>query len=391
MSLHHSHIATSISIIRAVNTKLPLAIQLKTFFAKQKKYGSKDRKQIATLCYNYYRIGNFYNSPLHEQQIIDAAFLCSTSTTKFLEVVNPNYNEVVTSPLHQKMVYIGLKNGIIFLHKNLLSTCIDKGDFEQFFITQPFTFLRIRLGFTNQVLQKLTNAQINYAALPNQAVALVQGQKIDTILQLNTEAVIQDHSSQQVFNFLKTKTYFPTNKNLTVWDCCAASGGKSILLTDVLQNKITITATDVRANMLLNLKARFRAAGIKKYTSFAADLAKPHVFLNSTAFDIIICDVPCTGSGTWARTPEQQYFYEPNSLANLVVLQKTIASNALPFLQINGLFFYITCSAFAAENEDVVQHLQQKFHLQLLQMEYIKGYKNNADTMFVAVLLKTAN
>ena len=50
-----------------------------------------------------------------------------------------------------------------------------------------------------------------------------------------------------------------------------------------------------------------------------------------------------------------------------------------------GLFFYITCSVFKTENEDVATALIQKFHLQLLQMEYLKGYEMNADTMFVAV------
>ena len=50
-----------------------------------------------------------------------------------------------------------------------------------------------------------------------------------------------------------------------------------------------------------------------------------------------------------------------------------------------GLFFYITCSVFKTENEDVATALIQKFHLQLLQMEYLKGYEMQADTMFVAV------
>ena len=50
-----------------------------------------------------------------------------------------------------------------------------------------------------------------------------------------------------------------------------------------------------------------------------------------------------------------------------------------------GLFFYITCSVFKTENEDVATALIQKFHLQLLQMEYLKGYERQADTMFVAV------
>ena len=67
-------------------------------------------------------------------------------------------------------------------------------------------------------------------------------------------------------------------------------------------------------------------------------------------------------------------------------MQIKIASNAIPYLQNGGLFFYITCSVFKQENEDVVAALKQKFHLQVLQMEYLKGYEVHADTMFVGVL-----
>ena len=60
--------------------------------------------------------------------------------------------------------------------------------------------------------------------------------------------------------------------------------------------------------------------------------------------------------------------------------------NFKKFYQKNGgLFFYIACSVFKTENEDVATALIQKFHLQLLQMEYLKGYERQADTMFVAV------
>ena len=67
-------------------------------------------------------------------------------------------------------------------------------------------------------------------------------------------------------------------------------------------------------------------------------------------------------------------------------MQKQIASTAIPFLKKEGLFFYITCSVFKKENEEVVAYLKQKFHLQILQMEYLKGYEVGADSMFVAVL-----
>src|SRR5690606_27157702 len=107
---------------------------------------------------------------------------------------------------------------------------------------------------------------------------------------------------------------------LSVWDCCAASGGKSILAKDILKN-IQLTVSDIRKSILINLEKRFASAGIKAYTAKVADLTDPsfshsplapserfsRAGTHHSAFDLIICDAPCSGSGTWARTPEQLY------------------------------------------------------------------------------------
>ena len=68
--------------------------------------------------------------------------------------------------------------------------------------------------------------------------------------------------------------------------------------------------------------------------------------------------------------------------------QRSIVSNAITHLQKDGLFFYITCSIFKRENEQVVDFVKEKFDLQLLQMDSIKGYEMKADSMFVAVFKK---
>ena len=83
-------------------------------------------------------------------------------------------------------------------------------------------------------------------------------------------------NQQQVFNFLKQPGFFNTaieNHSLAVWDCCAASGGKSILLTDILKQKIELTVSDIRETILKNLHQRFKSAGIINYESFVTDLS----------------------------------------------------------------------------------------------------------------------
>jgi 16S rRNA (cytosine967-C5)-methyltransferase len=69
-------------------------------------------------------------------------------------------------------------------------------------------------------------------------------------------------------------------------------------------------------------------------------------------------------------------------------MQQRIVTNIIPHLQKDGIFIYITCSVFKKENEAMVDFIKEKFHLQLLQMEFLKGYDKKADSMFTAVFKK---
>ena len=157
---------------------------------------------------------------------------------------------------------------------------------------------------------------------------------------------------------------------------------------DILDGQIELTVSDIRESILSNLKQRLETAGIKNYHSFIADLTIADCELPVAHCPLIICDAPCTGSGTWSRTPEQLYFLKRKTIDVYVAMQQQIVSNVIPHLQQGGTFIYITCSVFKNENEDMVNFIKEKFHLQLLQMELLKGYDKKADSMFTAVFKK---
>ena len=96
--------------------------------------------------------------------------------------------------------------------------------------------------------------------------------------------------------------------------------------------------------------------------------------------------MPCSGSGTWARTPEQISNFNSNQIAEFTQLQYLIVSNVIHHLEKNGYLLYITCSVFKAENEDIVEKLTG--HLKLVEKKYFEGYTNKADTMFAALFKK---
>lgn len=387
MGRYYSYLNSAKEILFQYKGEGPLAVFLKSFFSANKKYGSKDRKQISHLCYCYFRLGKMKMEMPVEERLMAGLFLCSDQSNEILQALKPDWNDKVSESLNEKLSLIQPESFFesIFPFTDELSNGIEKEEFILSYLTQPDVFLRLRPKKEKIVMQKLQDAGIEYKIISDNCLALPNTSKIDSIIELNKEAVVQDYSSQRVGEFFfsgQTETVRPP---ISVWDCCAASGGKSIMLYD-LYPEIELTVSDIRESILINLKKRFREAGITNYKSFIADLTSSDFRLPTSDFQLIIADVPCSGSGTWGRTPEQLYYFEEKKINEYSSLQKKIVSNVIPYLQPGGYLLYVTCSVFKEENEDVVDFIKQNFNLQLIKMETLKGYDKKADTMFAAIL-----
>jgi 16S rRNA (cytosine967-C5)-methyltransferase len=384
---YQSYLNTATKIISAYKGEEPLAGYLRKFFAADKKYGSKDRRSVSSLCYNYYRLGKAAPAISIEERILTATFLCEHAFSELLQFFKPEWNEKIGIPLAEKLIITNINTEDIFPFVSALSEGIDRQQFYFSFFQQPDLFLRIRPGKKTIVENKLRAAVLSYQLIDEDCIALPNASKLNDVIELDKEAIVQDYNSQKVLNSLKSQITNPTSQ-ITSWDCCAASGGKSILLYDILNGQVNLTVSDIRESILANLKKRFSAAGIKNYHSFIADLSVNNTSLEICDQQLIICDAPCTGSGTWARTPEQLFYFDWQQIETYANRQLQIVSNVIPHLQEDGFFVYITCSVFKKENEAVVDFIKEKFHLPLLQMELLKGYDKKADSMFVAVFRK---
>jgi 16S rRNA (cytosine967-C5)-methyltransferase len=379
----HSYINSAKIILEQYKGEMPLAVWLKSYFAAHKKYGSKDRKQIAHLCYSYYRLGHAFKEYDIEERLLIGVFLCSQNPVFVLQELRPAWNELIQLSPFEKLNKINAVHelGNIFPWNQQLSETIETDAFATSFLIQPDVFLRLRPGKKQEVFQQMVKAQIPYRLIDEACIAVGSSTKLDEIIAIDKDAVIQDYSSQQVLAGLVKN--LAANQKITAWDCCAASGGKSILLKDTYPHA-QLTATDVRESILNNLRSRFRQAGITQYNSYVADIST-NGFKPSTTYDVVLCDAPCSGSGTWSRTPEQMYFFQEEKIHYYADLQKRIALNASQAVKAGGYFIYITCSVFKEENEEVVDFLMKERGLQLLQSTYHKGYHQKADTLFSAL------
>ncbi len=283
-----------------------------------------------------------------------------------------------------------LKNGNkisvdkIFHYNQHLSEGIDPLEFSRSFLVQPNLFLRARPTCKDVVFQKLAANNIRYQDCGEDCIALPNSTKVESIIEIDKEAVIQDRSSQKTANLI-SEASSKLSGNPLIWDCCAGSGGKAIMAHDILPTA-KLTVSDIRESILHNLNNRFERAGISNYKAFVGDLTDPETTLGEGAFDLIVADVPCSGSGTWARTPEQLYFFKEERINYYKTLQRKIVSKVVPSLKPGAMLLYITCSVFAEENEHNVAFMQNELRLRAIKVEIIKGYNEKADTLFAALL-----
>jgi len=160
-----------------------------------------------------------------------------------------------------------------------------------------------------------------------------------------------DDGSRLVAEIAAAALPFSGGRTARVWDCCAAPGGKTLMLAQRLAGA-EILATDASAKRLIQMTARLRrypyAERVRCEVVDAATAA------GGEQFDLILCDVPCSGTGTLARNPEIRHILRAEELQRQATRQRAILRGALQCLAPGGRLVYSTCSLEPEENEQVV-------------------------------------
>ncbi|MDE7181468.1 MAG: hypothetical protein K2O41_00365 [Clostridia bacterium] len=138
-------------------------------------------------------------------------------------------------------------------------------------------------------------------------------------------------------------------------DACAAPGGKSVLLSGKCKH---VTACEIhphRLELINAYKTRMRADNI------TARLADSSVFIPEyeNAFDAVLCDAPCSGTGVINENPDIKLFRKEEDIAELSEIQLKILSNCSRYLKSGGRLYYSTCSILPEENDSTVYNFLQ--------------------------------
>ncbi|ALG90354.1 MULTISPECIES: RsmB/NOP family class I SAM-dependent RNA methyltransferase [Actibacterium] len=207
-------------------------------------------------------------------------------------------------------------------------------------------FLRVNLrrGTRDEAMQTLAQEGITTTPHPLSPTALevrTNPRRVQTSAAYASGLVeLQDAASQAVVDML------PVAAVQRVLDYCAGGGGKTLAMA--ARADARFFAHDAQPRRMRDLPARAARAGVS-VTMLAPD--EPEA---AAPFDLVLCDVPCSGSGAWRRSPEGKWMLQESDMAQLLAVQSEILDRAAPLVGPDGHLAYATCSILDAENGDQI-------------------------------------
>jgi 16S rRNA (cytosine967-C5)-methyltransferase len=178
--------------------------------------------------------------------------------------------------------------------------------------------------------------------------------------------------------------------NETILDACAAPGGKSAYIAELMANSGTLFACDRDSPRINLLNENLKRLGVANTTVVRQDWKDSSIApeLRDRKFDRVLVDAPCTNTGVMRRRVDVRWRLRPEDFTRMPEQQLVILRAVLPFLKSGGALVYSTCSIEAEENELVVRHLLEKFpNLRLEETRSILPWRDDLDGAFAAKFL----
>lgn len=193
-----------------------------------------------------------------------------------------------------------------------------------------------------------------------------------------------------------------------VLDYCAGGGGKTLALAAAMKIKGRIVAMDLDERRLAKARERFRRAKVSdiiEVRPLSDEKSRKWLRRQKQSFDVVLVDVPCSGTGTWRRNPDMRWCTYGPSLDELIAVQKDILEKVCGAVKPSGRLVYATCSLLPEENEkqiDLFLSSHPEFYLLPLAEVWPEGttvpcngsfmrltpHRHNTDGFFAAILVR---
>ncbi|MDG1859317.1 MAG: RsmB/NOP family class I SAM-dependent RNA methyltransferase [Emcibacteraceae bacterium] len=393
----------------SLNTNGPAAdVLVRKFFSTRRYAGSKDRRRVTNLVYDVIRRWGFLVDIAggDARKMVLAELALTDDDPKKYFTGEEHAPSKITD---EEITFVeGLKPEAEEHHRLNYPLWLDSVLKERFGdkFVQEMTALNERAPLTlriardaKKITEYLVDKEIIYekGVHANSAIILQDQVQIrDWPIYRQGLVEIQDEAAQLAVRYVEL------SPGQQVMDLCAGAGGKSLAAAGYMKNKGQIYAFDISDNRLKDLKTRAKRA---KHHIFQSFVLTPKNRAEKLAefdekMDRVILDVPCSGSGTWRRNPENRWRLTQEILDNYAVTQRDLMKEAWNAVKVGGRVVYMTCSVFKSENEDQIEwFLENHKDANLIPIkkngiEQIEGtlqlspFSRGTDGFFLAILEK---
>jgi 16S rRNA (cytosine967-C5)-methyltransferase len=208
-------------------------------------------------------------------------------------------------------------------------------------VARPYHVVREQL----EAMLESAGVETAEAPLVSDSLVLVSGVGAMTELGAFKQGLfhLQDAASTLVTRYACVPT------GAVVADLCAAPGGKSL---ELARDARIVFASDASKNRLARVRDNVARLDADNIITYVADATQPAV----QQMDLVLIDVPCTGTGTFRRHPDARWRLKASDFAVLPALQRGIMNGAATAVRPGGLLVYSTCSLELEENDEQVAH-----------------------------------
>lgn len=369
----------------------PFHHYLKNYFRNHKQFGSTDRRIYREWSYELLRLGKALpKEDLYIRLAVAIYLMNGNSGFPFGDVGAdpignlPKAGNVEHRIEHLQTLFPTFKINDLFPYDLPLTGNLQRSDYALSMLSQPEVWIRISQQRVDEVKEILSAKAIPWQtdSLNSNAIAVHPASDLKSFDYFNKGYFeIQDRSSQEC------GLAIPAGNDQHWWDACCGAGGKSLQLLDRFPG-VRITATDKRQSVFNEFAQRLQRSGHHDIPMNVMDLETDPIPFQKESFDGILLDVPCTGSGTWGRTPEWLTQFDQQTIRLFAERQKLIIAKVVPYLKSGQSLMYITCSVFREENEFVADHICENHPLKLVKQRFVNGSRLLSDSMYYAIFEK---
>lgn len=343
-------------------------VLIRQYFSSRRYAGSKDRRVVTSLLYSIIRKWGFLSDITGgdaRRMVITELVLVGDDPAKYFT----GEKHAPESLNDEEIKFIAKICPETDEHHRLNYPKWLENDFKNRFgdkFTQEMIALNERAPLTLRIVRDakkifsyLAQKSISYkkGIHANSAIIIDEQQQIrDWPIYRNGLVEIQDEAAQLAVKYVELKP------GQQVMDLCAGAGGKALAAAGYMKNKGQIYAFDVVENKLREFKKRAKRSRYHIFQSFVLTdknrAAKLGEFEGK--MDRVILDVPCSGTGTWRRNPENRWRLNADKLNGYIALQKSLLEEGWSALKPGGRLIYMTCSVLECENEEQVSEFLKK-------------------------------